>query len=270
MNVVDTSTKATKRHKVLIVEDDRDLNNLLRFTFEASGDYEVNSHFEATGAVERVLETQPDLVILDVMLPGDGSGKDVLKRLRSQAQTQELPVILLTAKGQEQDRVDGFESGADDYITKPFSPKELLLRVQAILRRSGAGGRASQSGANDTEEPVIQVGPIKVYTEVYRVCLNDVPVSLTSTEYQLLLYLAERVGRLQSRGALLQKVWGYDGNLNTRTVDTHVKRLRQKLGAHGNMIETVHGFGYQLVEKVSASAGTTASARKESSPSLNV
>lgn len=270
--------------KILIVEDDKDLNSLLKFTLEASGTCQVESLFTTTNVLERIISFGPHLVILDVMLPGGGDGLGVLQMVRSDARTQKTPVILLTARSQESDRIDGFERGADDYISKPFSPKELLLRVQAILRRTGrdtvdenqqreanetaaaatiapesqgvrpteALGEPSRSaaepaGSESALEPRVQVGPLTIYTELYRVYVDGERVPLTATEYQLLLFLAERSGRLQSRGALLQKVWGYEGHLNTRTVDTHIKRLRQKLGVHGSMIETVHGFGYQLI-----------------------
>jgi two-component system phosphate regulon response regulator PhoB len=236
---------APQKARVLIVEDDRDLNNLLKYTLEATRDYVVHSHFEGSKARELILELKPDLVILDVMLPGL-YGTDVLKHLRSDPSLAGTPVILLTARSQESDKIEGFESGADDYITKPFSPRELLLRVQALLRRS-APTKVQPAPAAGTEK-TLSVGNLTILPEQFKVLVEGESVQLTATEYQLLLYLAERVGRLQSREALLQRVWGYEGNVNTRTVDTHVKRLRQKLGAAGGLIETVHGFGYQLVE----------------------
>lgn len=277
--------------KILIVEDDKDLNSLLKFTLEASGTCQVESLFTTTDALDRIISFSPHLVILDVMLPGGGDGLGVLQRVRSDPRTQTTPVILLTARSQESDRIDGFERGADDYISKPFSPKELLLRVQAILRRTGTDTAqenhrrdksdtavaekrlpksletdltetfegqtrlaAETSTSGSASEPCVQVGSLCIYTELYRVYVDGERVPLTATEYQLLLFLAERSGRLQSRGALLQKVWGYEGHLNTRTVDTHIKRLRQKLGAHGSMIETVHGFGYQLIATAAETA----------------
>jgi two-component system, OmpR family, phosphate regulon response regulator PhoB len=238
----------SRKALVLIVEDDRDLNNLLKYTLEATGDYTVRSHFEGAQACALMVELKPDLVILDVMLPGL-YGTDVLKQLRSEADLAVTPVILLTARSQESDKIEGFESGADDYITKPFSPRELLLRVQALLRRSAPSKAAQTPSAvalGDSPEKSILVGPLTIFPEQYKVLVTGEHVQLTATEYQLLVYLAERVGRLQSREALLQRVWGYEGNVNTRTVDTHIKRLRQKLGFAGQLIETVHGFGYQL------------------------
>jgi two-component system phosphate regulon response regulator PhoB len=250
--------------RVLIVEDDRDLNNLLRFTLESSGQCQADSLFESSEVLAKLRQDRPSLLILDVMLPGPTDGLGLLKLIRNSHDLAALPVILLTAKSQEHDRIAGFESGADDYISKPFSPKELMLRVHALLRRSQgsalppavptsqalAGAPMPQPTsvlAANSSEPVVEVGPIRIYPELFKVTLDGETLPLTSTEYQLLCFLAERVGRLQNRTALLQKVWGYEGNVNTRTVDTHVKRLRQKLGAHGSMIETVHGFGYQLV-----------------------
>lgn len=252
--------------RVLIVEDDRDLNNLLKFTLESTRDYEVASHFDGKDAVEMMLNWKPQLVLLDVMLPHT-EGTEVLRAMRKHNQLASIPVILLTAKSQESDKIDGFEAGADDYITKPFSPRELLLRVQALMRRSGSLSTKSRTekmnaeestlptevsrqgqNAQDSSEKNITVGPLSIYPEQFKVLVNGESVALTATEYQLLLYLAERAGRLQSRDALLQRVWGYEGQMNTRTVDTHVKRLRQKLGDAGVLIETVHGFGYQLID----------------------
>ncbi len=229
--------------KVLIIEDDRDLNNLLKFTLEASKEYEVYSHFEGAMALSIIREKNPDLIILDVMLPGM-YGTEILKLLRQDENYRLMPVILLTARGQEDDKIEGFESGADDYITKPFSPKELLLRVQALLRRVNPNKQNTQL----PKQKIIHVGPISILCDEFKCFVEGAVLALTATEFQLLVYLAERTGSVQSRDSLLQKVWGYEGNMNTRTVDTHIKRLRQKLGQFGFMIETVHGFGYQLNE----------------------
>ena len=247
--------------KVLIIEDDRDLNNLLKFTLESTHNYKVVSFFDGNNALENILAIAPDLLILDVMLPGR-TGTEILRDVRATASLSGIPVVLLTAKSQESDKVDGFEAGADDYITKPFSPRELLLRVTALLRRtqqlkdvsfsSAPAVVAQPNRAPDkltlSEEKFMRIANLAIYPELFRVTVDDEPVALTSTEYQLLLYLVQRQDRLQSRDSLLQKVWGYEGTLNTRTVDTHVKRLRQKLGSAGQLIETVHGFGYQLTE----------------------
>ncbi|MBX9837974.1 response regulator transcription factor [Silvanigrella sp.] len=250
--------------RILIIEDDRDLNNLLKYTLEASRDFEVKSHFDGNGAFELISQFKPNLVLLDVMLPNK-YGTEILKNVRENAATSGIFVILLTARSQEKDKVEGFEAGADDYITKPFSPRELMLRVNALLRRSNAPKflNSNQNNFNKDDEKItfsntdtidnsqhkiISVGSIKIFPEEFKVTVNNETVSLTATEYQLLVFLSERVGKLQSREALLQKVWGYEGQVNTRTVDTHIKRLRQKLGAAGSMIETIHGFGYQLID----------------------
>lgn len=248
--------------RILIIEDDRDLNNLLKYTLEASRDYEVKSHFDGNGAEELISQFMPDLVLLDVMLP-NRYGTEILKNVRDNPLTSGILVILLTARSQEKDKVEGFEAGADDYITKPFSPRELMLRVNALLRRSHAlkfqnslnptikeddKSPTSQELTEQNTTKIITVGSIKIFPDEFKVTVNNEVVSLTATEYQLLVFLSERVGKLQSREALLQKVWGYEGQVNTRTVDTHIKRLRQKLGSAGSMIETIHGFGYQLID----------------------
>jgi two-component system phosphate regulon response regulator PhoB len=255
-------TANENRLKVLIIEDDRDLNNLLKFTLESTRDFEVDSIFDGAGALQQIETTAPNLIILDVMLP-HVEGTEILRAIRRSPLHRSTPVILLTAKSQESDKIEGFEAGADDYITKPFSPKELILRVQALLRRTSSAANApapdrlnratefpetpATPSHSAADERVLVVGPISLYPDQFKVTLDGKTVPLTATEYQLLLYLAERPGRLQSRDALLQKVWGYEGQLNTRTVDTHIKRLRQKLGDAGSLIETVHGFGYQII-----------------------
>ena len=256
-------TSRSQKLRVLIIEDDRDLNNLLKFTLESSQDYEVLSHFDGQNVIELMTDWRPQIVLLDVMLPYR-EGTEILRDMRKRKELSSVPVILLTAKSQEADKIEGFESGADDYITKPFSPRELLLRVHALLRRSGASFEPTLPVTSKSETPnesqlptetastpekSITVGSLCIFPEQFKVLVQGETVALTATEYQLLLFLAERAGRLQSRDALLQKVWGYEGQLNTRTVDTHIKRLRQKLGDAGALIETVHGFGYQLIDQ---------------------
>ena len=241
--------------RILIIEDDRDLNNLLKYTLEASRDFEVKSHFDGNGAFELISQFKPNLVLLDVMLPNK-YGTEILKNVRENAATSGIFVILLTARSQEKDKVEGFEAGADDYITKPFSPRELMLRVNALLRRSNAPKfiNSNQNNFNKDDDKTTfsntdtSDNSQHKIPEEFKVTVNNETVSLTATEYQLLVFLSERVGKLQSREALLQKVWGYEGQVNTRTVDTHIKRLRQKLGTAGSMIETIHGFGYQLID----------------------
>lgn len=228
-----------EKHKLLIVEDDRDLAALLKYNFESNGEYDVECCHDGLAAWDKVNETRPALIILDVMLPGK-YGTEIASELRRSEFTRDIPIVMLTARTEEEDRIAGLESGADDYVTKPFSPKELMLRVQGLLRRSRAWK------LDPVSEPVFKVGPISVLTTQHKVLVGQENIVLTQTEYQLLLFLIENVGRLQNREILLNKVWGYEGNVNTRTVDTHIKRLRQKLGVAGALIETVHGLGYRM------------------------
>jgi two-component system phosphate regulon response regulator PhoB len=179
---------------------------------------------------------RPALVVLDLMLPGM-SGFDVLARLRQDPDTAGVAVLMLTARKDEPDRIRGLELGADDYLTKPFSPQELVLRVAAILRRVGTGGEAIDS---------LHIGPIRIDRSAHRVWVEDEELELTPTEYKLLLMLAERRGRVQARTHLLETVWEAAPDIQTRTVDMHVQRLRTKLGLAGELVETVRGFGYRL------------------------
>jgi two-component system phosphate regulon response regulator PhoB len=191
-------------------------------------------------ALAEIQRGRPDLLVLDVMLP-DLSGIEVCRRLRRNPQTVRLPVIMLTARTDEVDRVVGFEVGADDYVPKPFSPRELVLRVDAILRRTTA--------APGVEGPqLITLGDLSIDVPAHRVEVQGEEILLTALEFRLLLDLASRAGRVQSRDALLERVWGYSPNVETRTVDTHVKRLREKLGAGAKQIETVRGVGYRALK----------------------
>ncbi len=224
--------------KVLIVEDERDLAELLAYNLEKEG-YQVLVTGTGLEGLETARRESPDLILLDLMLPGM-MGTEVCSSLRHSDKTRGIPVLMLTARGDEIDRVVGFEMGADDYIVKPFSMRELMLRIRAILRRSG-------------QEPVhaerqITMGTITIDCGSHRVTVEGVEIELTSTEYKLLLYLAEHNGRVMKRELLLQDVWGYNFVGDTRTVDTHVTRLRNKLGDAGEMIKTVRGFGYKLEE----------------------
>jgi two-component system phosphate regulon response regulator PhoB len=179
------------------------------------------------------INQRPDLVILDLMLPGkDGYG--VFKELRRDSRSRDIPVIMLTARAQTEDRIQGLEAGADDYLTKPFSPKELMLRVQAVLKRSDGPPGAVE----------VTYGPFRFDKNSLKFYLEGQPVELTSTEFKLLLFLTERAGRAQDRNDLLRTVWGYSDEVHSRTLDTHMKRLRQKLGEHAAMVETVRGIGY--------------------------
>ena len=221
--------------KVVIIEDEKDLAELLAFNLQKEG-WQTVVALDGRSGFEKVTEELPDLVILDLMLP-ELTGIEVCKLLRRQEKTATIPVIMVTAKGEEIDRVVGFEVGADDYLVKPFSTRELLLRIKAILRRT----------APPTQEgKIVRHGSLCIDPERHRVTVNDLEVTLTLTEFKLLFTLAERPGRMQSREQLLQDVWGYSCDADTRTVDTHITRLRSKLGEAGEMIRTVRGYGYKL------------------------
>ncbi|QOX77818.1 response regulator transcription factor [Trichlorobacter lovleyi] len=224
--------------KVLIVEDERDLAELLAYNLEKEG-YQALVTGTGVEGLETARRELPDLILLDLMLPGM-MGTEVCSALRHSDKTRGIPVLMLTARGDEIDRVVGFEMGADDYIVKPFSMRELMLRIRAILRRS--------SQEPDTTERQITMGTIVIDCASHRVTVAGSEIELTSTEYKLLLYLAEHSGRVMKRELLLQDVWGYNFVGDTRTVDTHVTRLRNKLGDAGEMIKTVRGFGYKLEE----------------------
>lgn len=230
-----------KQTRILIVEDDLDLNALIKFHLDQTKQFEVTCLFDGALVMETIERIQPDLIVLDVMLPGQ-YGTEVLANLRKHPRFQSIPVVLLTARSHESDRIEGLQMGADDYVTKPFSPKELMLRLDAILRRTQKQDVVEENTA------AIKIGPLEIDKSEHRVLVNQELVTLTVIEFNLLNYLAIRVGRLSSREMLLKDVWNYGGQVNTRTVDTHIKRLRQKLGAAGYLIETQHGFGYKLVQ----------------------
>jgi two-component system phosphate regulon response regulator PhoB len=218
--------------KILIVEDEQDIADLIGFNLQRNGFEALKAHDGITGT-EMALRERPALIILDIMLPGrDGFG--VFRELKRDPRTVNTPIIMLTARAQTEDRIQGLETGADDYLTKPFSPKELMLRVQAILKRAEA-----PPGVVD-----FQYGPFRFDKNSLRFYLDSEPVDLTSTEFKLLLFLCERAGKPQDRNDLLRTVWGYSDEVHSRTLDTHMKRLRQKLGDHGGWIETVRGIGY--------------------------
>src|SRR3954465_15021005 len=222
--------------RILIVEDEKDIVQVLEFALKQAG-FEPVAARDAGEAFNRIRERTPDAVILDLMLPGV-SGTEICRQLKSGPRTASVPVIMLTARGEEMDRVGGFELGADDYITKPFSVREVVLRVKAVLRR-GAPGEAP---------PRDTVGPVKLDLEAHRVFVDGAEVELTALEFRLLQTFMARVGRVQSREQLLRDVWEMTGDLQTRTVDTHVKRLREKLGSGRDLIETVRGLGYRMYD----------------------
>ena len=220
--------------RVLVVDDEPDIVALVAYHLVKAG-YRVSTAATGPDGLNAARQERPALVVLDLMLPGI-SGYDVLEQLREQSATQDIAVLLLSARREEQDRIRGLSLGADDYLTKPFSPQELVLRVGAILRRVGAGGPSN----------ILAVGPIAIDRDEHRVTVDGRPLELTATEYKLLLLLAERRGRVQGRSLLLETVWEAAPDIQTRTVDMHVQRLRTKLGAAGDLIETVRGFGYRL------------------------
>lgn len=222
---------------VLVVDDEQDLVATLDYNLQREG-YKTRLAHNGTDAIAKATGTpRPDLIILDLMLP-DISGTEVCRKLRSNEKTQDIPVIMLTAKGEEIDRVVGFEVGADDYVIKPFSVRELMLRVGAVLKRA----QVSSTG-NETEE---SFGELRIDRQGHRVWVNDKEISLTALEFRLLSTFISRKGRVQSRDVLLFDVWGIDSEVTTRTVDTHVKRLREKLGDAGRYIETLRGVGYRF------------------------
>jgi len=223
------------RQRILIVDDERDIVQVLEFALGQAG-FETVSAGDAAGALARVRERQPDLILLDLMLP-DLPGTEVFRQLKSVARTAALPVIMLTARGDEVDRVVGFELGADDYITKPFSVREVVLRVKAILRRNAPGEPAG---------PREKVGPLRIDTAGHHAYVEEKEVELTALEFRLLSTFMARLGRVQTREQLLHDVWEMTGDLHTRTVDTHVKRLREKLASGRDLIETVRGLGYRM------------------------
>lgn len=227
--------------RVLVVEDEPDIAALIAYQLTREG-FRVETASNGTDALTAVNREIPDLVVLDRMLPGL-SGDEVLRALRQEPATATLPVLILTARREQEDRIQGLELGADDYLTKPFSPRELVLRVQSILRRIAQPG--AESGGR-----VLRAGPLSVDVTAHQVMLHGSEVNLTPTEFRLLQALLERRGRTQSRRQLLERAWDVESDIadriQTRTVDMHVRRLRAKLGEVGDWIETVRGFGYRL------------------------
>lgn len=216
---------------VLLIEDEQDVRDLLRLNLKKAG-FRVLQASDGLAGLKLAREHRPDVVILDLMLP-EMRGEDVCRQLKQGDSTASLPVIMLTAKAGPRERVAGLELGADDYVTKPFSPRELVLRVQAVLRRAGPDGG-----------PSLQVGPFALDRGNFAVVLEGEKLDLTTIEFRLLVMLMENRGRALSRESLLRDVWGYRSNVNSRTVDTHVRRLRLKLGPHAGWIETARSEGY--------------------------
>ncbi|MBI5507313.1 MAG: response regulator [Deltaproteobacteria bacterium] len=222
---------------ILVIEDERDLQKILAFNLRQAG-HEVSSVLRGQDGLRLARDKHPDLVLLDLMLP-DIAGTEVCKALKHDAATRGIAVIMLTAKGEEVDRVVGFELGADDYVVKPFSVRELLLRIDAVLRRKDQGGKSAGTAV---------FGRLRIDRDAHRIFVDNQEVVLTALELRLLVTLHDRKNRVQSRSTLLDDVWGIAAEITTRTVDTHVKRLRAKLGPAGYYIETVRGVGYRFCE----------------------
>ena len=220
--------------KIMIIEDESDVADLLTLNLRKAG-FRTSTAADGVSGLQKARDERPDFIILDLMLP-KMAGLEVCKILKSDTATSHIPILMLTAKAEEIDRIVGLEFGADDYVTKPFSPREIALRIRAILRRG------------EKPEESLKAGPISIDPARHEVRVNGKQVHLTSLEFKLLRTLMQRRGRVQDRDKLLNEVWGYESVIDTRTVDTHVRRLREKLGKAGDAIETVRGFGYRLRE----------------------
>ena len=223
--------------KILVVDDEVDVTELLSYNLKQRG-FVSQSVNDPKQALEVAKTFKPDLIVLDIMMP-EVSGLQVCRMIRQESTLKGIPIIFLSAKTEEGDRIEGFESGADDYVCKPFSPKELMLRVLVILKRAGDG---------DFDLTVLQVNGINLDVEHHSVRVHDKAVELTATEFRLLRLLMQERGKVQTRETLLKRVWNYENDIETRTVDTHMRRLREKLGEEGSGLETVRGVGYRIVE----------------------
>jgi DNA-binding response OmpR family regulator len=230
-------SKSHVRSKILVVDDEPEAVELVEFNLKQAG-FSVITAADGAEALQKARATPPDLIVLDLMLP-EISGLEVCKMLRRDSATSALPIIMLTAKAAEIDRVLGLELGADDYITKPFSPRELVLRIQKLLQR----GQATTEG-----QETLCFGDLLIDSPRHIVSWRGKSVELTATEFKLLTVLAQRRGRVQSREQLLRDVWEYNNLVDTRTVDTHMRRLREKLGLAAKYLDTVRGVGYRFVE----------------------
>lgn len=219
---------------IYIVEDDSGIRKLLMVALSGNG-YQVQGFVTGEEFFDALSEEKPELVLLDIMLPGGMDGIEILSKLRENSNTSDIPVIMLTAKDSEYDKVLGFEQGADDYISKPFSMLELLGRVKAVLRRTAKTGNSNLS-----------INGITLSVSAHTVTVDGVEITLSFKEFELLRVLMENAGNVLSRDILLVKVWGYSSESETRTIDVHIRHLREKLGEKGNMIETVKGVGYKM------------------------
>ena len=218
---------------IYIVEDEPDLRDALVYNFQ--NDFKVKSFNNGETCLEKIKKKIPDLIVLDIMLPGM-SGLDLCKKIRASEELSNIAIILLTAKGEEIDRIVGFEIGADDYVTKPFSVRELILRAKVILKKS----------TSDVEEKLLEYASISMNLSAHKATVNGAEIFLTALEFKLLKHLLKRKGRVQSRDQLLNDVWQLSTEVTTRTVDTHIKRLREKLGKSGDLIQTIRGVGYRF------------------------
>ena len=222
--------------KILIIEDESDVADLLTLNLRKAG-FRISTAADGASGLQKARDDRPDFIVLDLMLP-KMSGLEVCRILKSDTATRHIPILMLTAKAEEIDRIVGLEFGADDYVTKPFSPREVVLRIKAILRRAEGGA----------EDERLSAGSIVIDPARHEVSVHGKRVNLTSLEFKLLRTLMQRRGRVQARDRLLNDVWGYESVIDTRTVDTHVRRLRKKLGKAADAIESVRGFGYRLRE----------------------
>ena len=221
---------------ILVIEDEPDIRKTLEYNISQEGHTVLTAG--SLHDAEKILQSQSlSLILLDLMLP-DGSGLDFCRKLKTNSKTESIPVIILTAKDDEVDKVVGFELGADDYVTKPFSVRELILRIKAVLKRGEA--------KKDIVEVERQFGDLKIDIESHEVYVDEMQIELTALEFKLLNQLVETRGRVQSRDQLLTEVWGYSAEVTTRTVDTHIKRLRTKLGSMGKYVQTIRGVGYKF------------------------
>lgn len=218
---------------IYIVEDEPDLRDALVYNFQ--NDFKVKSFGNGEACLDKIKKKKPDLIVLDIMLPGM-TGLDVCRKIRASEDFNNIAIILLTAKGEEIDRIVGFEIGADDYVTKPFSVRELILRTKVILKKQNS----------DEEEKLLEYGSISMNLDAHKVKENGAEILLTALEFKLLKHLLKRKGRVQSRDQLLSDVWKLSTEVTTRTVDTHIKRLREKLGKSGDLIQTIRGVGYRF------------------------
>lgn len=225
---------------ILVIEDEPDINKTISYNLLTEG-FEPISVYNLLEADDWIQSNSPDLILLDLMLP-DGSGLDFCKRIKSNNKFNNIPIIILTAKDDEVDKVVGFELGADDYVTKPFSVRELILRIKAILKRKTITSHSENVDSNESKE----FGKLKIDADSHEVFIDNNEIILTALEFKLLKHLVDRRGRVQTRDQLLSDVWGYSAQITTRTVDTHVKRLREKLGIMGKHVETIRGVGYRF------------------------